>query len=260
MTNVVSLLPKLKVTVIDCPVETWRDDASREAFNQLVQLKLDGYGSEYSHGALPLDGVDWVATHIMTSAVERDGTLKPLMSLRIATLDRCEEYNMPFPALALANSSGAELHRKSVEKTLERCRENKVRIGHSSSWTVLKSVRENKIMSNLLKEVVAAVHFSYEEDHGIQEMFCAGVTRFKADIYQQALGFELLQLDGKVLSPFAQKSLNGEFVNMLLQRTPSPLATECVQKHRDLWLNRTVFSDARHLPKEQQPQAQLKAA
>ena len=54
----------IRLVVIDCPYESWHAPFPRELFAKMVDLKLRGFKSHYSHGVLPLDTTDFLMNAI----------------------------------------------------------------------------------------------------------------------------------------------------------------------------------------------------
>ena len=211
--NLFNEVPKLRVVVVDCPIETWREQETRDLFSQMVQLKIDGYGAEYSHRALPLDASDWFGTHILI--VQEEPTPKVVLGYKFASLARCEEFNQPFPGLSIPATSNAESHRARIQQILEASQKSDKSIGYVGSWTIHPQIRQNRVLAGLLRELVASTHQEYQYTYGVAEMLICGMIRFKTDIWQQAMGYQPLSLNNQELPAFQFKALNGEPAKLL---------------------------------------------
>lgn len=248
--NVVSLfseLPKLRVVVIDCPIETWHNTETRDLFSEMVQLKIDGYGAEYSHRALPLDASDWFGTHILI--VQEAPVPKVILGYKFAALERCEEFNQTFPGLTIPSTSHADSHTNRVQQIIEACRKSGKNIGYVGSWTIHPQARENRPLTALLRELVASTHQEYQQTYGVEEMLICGMIRFKTDVWQQGLGYRPLSFNNQELPAFEFKALNGEPAKLLHLTRPSDLAASFLAKHRSYWLNRKTLASVERLAK-----------
>src|SRR5262245_29825926 len=63
----------LRLFVIECPLESWRDRNVRELFGDLVGLKLLGFGAFHGARVLPVDTTDFFGRHYLSCVDSGEG-------------------------------------------------------------------------------------------------------------------------------------------------------------------------------------------
>jgi hypothetical protein len=239
-----SWLESLRLVVLDCPYETWNDPPVREWFGKMVALKLMGYQKEYPWGILPLDGSDFIGTHLMVCE-EREGQLLPLLAYKSISLGRCRIHQSTFPVLGLAMGCRSERHVAALEAILARHEADPSRLSYDGSWTIHPEARRDQQRTTLLREIMQAVHVLHHERRGTQEFLSLGAVRFKVEQFLGFWGYRpILDLSG-VMDPLRLHAYFNEKVMMMhLVGEFSPAARALAEKYRSLWGSRIEIQRA----------------
>jgi hypothetical protein len=230
---------KFRITVLDCPYETWSEPFTQKLFAQMVDLKLRGFRTGYADGVLPVDGSDFVCTHLMVCAETRD-ELKPLLAYRSISESRARKHAMKFPGLALVESAKtpAPDHVQAVRRMVEHSQETGRSLRYCSSYTILPELREDRELVAQLKIYMTGMHALFHDEYQTAESLLGGVVRFKTDQYFASWGYERLALDGQELGTISNATLFGEPVYVMRLNQWSPHALQCAKETRELWNSR----------------------
>lgn len=239
----------LKIVILESPYDHWDHPLVQQLFPKIISLKLAGYRNEYPYGVLPVDTSDFVATHHLVCR-EEHGELTPIMGYKITKLDRCRVHGIGFPALTLAKAAGADQHAEAVQEIVTRCESAGINISYDSSWTIHPSLKEDRTLRDLLKNLTTAMLVRYHLESGTQEQLGMGVLRFKTDRYFQNMGYQLLKKKWRELPPFDHPFLLGEKVVLMHSPNFSESALAMGQQFQELWDARITIGDNHRVNEE----------
>lgn len=246
---------RFKYVVLEAPYENSNLPAIKNYFPKILSLKKNGYSKAYALGALPVDTTDFIGTHHLLLIEVRKGEWELALGYKTVSLARCSIYGLKFPALALAESSGATSHISYVKKIIDECHSKKLGLTYGGSWTSSPEYREQRILNASLRDMMSAMLVHYHRHEKFDHQICLGVPRFKTDQFFSQLGYESIQLDHSDDSSeknlensakssagnlFPLSSLKREPVTMLHSKSPTPFGIELAEKYQDLWSNREI--------------------
>jgi hypothetical protein len=200
----------LRFVSLECPLERWGDPEVRAAFNEIVHLKMLGFGGQYAAHVMPVDTTDFIGAHVLTCVEGADG-LHLVAAFRTISCDRCRDFNLTFSAESLALQASAREHAQAVREFVG----EDGRVGYLGSWTAHPSARGNTALRAALRDDFALGSILLHEEHGIGRMMVGATLRFKVDRLLAAVGFRPLALGGAPLPPIAVRHLHGEQVLLM---------------------------------------------
>lgn len=230
---------QFRIAVLDCPYETWSEPLTQKLFSQMVDLKLSGFLTGYADGVLPVDGSDFICTHLMVCA-EMPDEIKPLLAYRSISESRARKHAMTFPGLALVERTmtPAPDHVQAVRRMVERSQETGHALRYCSAYTILPELREDRELVARLKIYMTGMHVLFHTEYQTAESLLGGVIRFKTDQYFASWGYERLALDGQELGTISNATLFGEPVYVMRLNQWSPHALQCAEQTQELWNSR----------------------
>lgn len=230
-------IENLQIVVIDEMKYHWDNPLVRQLYCDLMQIKIDGYGSVYGENVISLDKADFFGTHLMVC--EKGEKLTPLFGYKSVTFDRCDEYHHSFPAISLVLKDG---HKECLTKLLsivEEAKLNKESTSFDYSWAQnpqIKSLR-TKSTKKLYRDLVMTLVVNHHQDYGIEHMITCGVVKVKTDLFFENMGMNKIS----DMSLFSQKDLNGEDVHIFHAQKYSKYAYAVALQYYELWNNRLEF-------------------
>lgn len=229
----------LRIVVLDSPYDTIQSQQTQNFFGRLAAFKIRSYQKEYPDGVLPVDTVDFVATHLLLCEQIGD-EIQPLMGMKSITHRRCLRHNLQFPALHLVESQELKAHHDAIEEYLRKAALAGETVAYNGSWTIDPGLRVHREFVRLCWDVTVAFFvFHYSENH-IQSL--AGATlRFKIHDFKEFMGFSYLGSPAGQLSSFECQPFFGEKVALMVLNGCSPQAVEVAERYRFLWQNRLVI-------------------
>lgn len=231
---------KLSLVIIDHPLLCWSAPKVSETLMNVFGLKISGYGKEYKN-CLPLDGTDFISTHIVICE-EHDASLKPLLAYRSITSNRCKEYpqaGIEFPLISmLKHSKNSELHIDYVESLMRNAQRTGLDVRYCLSYTIDPEVRKDKILTRRLQEIMGGVHCQFIRSRPPHVSLLAGVTEFKVDRMFHSWGYEYAALNGERLGEFIVETIMGHPAALLKLDQFSAYALEAAAKYQALWNGR----------------------
>ena len=229
-------IPRLRIVILDHAVSCWDHSVTRDLFHKIVNLKLKGYGREYSDRVLALDTFDFIGAHLLLCEERPNGELHPLMGYKSAPLKVAEHYNLQFPAFALLRSSGVPEYIPVVEKLIEQAKRAGEEICYDSSWTIDQKVKEDRDLNRHLRKMFTSLIVNYHRDFHREQWITCGVVHFKTDQFFTWLG-------GKAITePFPQLTLDNSPVSMIHIEKHSKEAVEAAKHFEADWENRIVVT------------------
>lgn len=233
---------KLRIVVIHNPYDTFQEPLVKDLFSKMVELKLKGYRAEYPYGVLPVDASDFVAAHQMVCIESRSGFV-PIMGYKSTTLEKCQIYNMVFPALNLVRQAGATPHDKAVEAIVANCK-NPAELTYTGSWTVDPSVKRNPALATQLKHLFKTMYVLYHLENSIHQIIAGGTLRFKTEKLIERWGHEPLTYNGEKLPTIRVKHLLNEEVLVMHLKKFTEEAKVIDEESLALWQDRIVFGES----------------
>ncbi|QPQ54601.1 hypothetical protein IC614_09720 [Allosphingosinicella flava] len=203
-----------------------------------MDLKLQGYSSEYPPTALAVDTTDFIASHVLIAQEEEDGDLSLLMGYKWVTSDLCSHYKIDFPPLAAAKSACASRHEKRLRQLLSDYERKGKRVGYIGSWTSRPDVRADRDAARHLVQIAIGMHARFAQDHAFDGCIALGVPRLKTERIEASAGYELLTDEEGPLPPFPLGNLAGEPVILMHLQEHSATAQSLANEHESLWRQR----------------------
>lgn len=235
-------LPRnLRVVELRSPYDCLEQDRARLLFSRIMALKIRGYRAVYPYGVLPVDGYDFIATHLAVCEEGPSYDWLPLMAFRTVSWERCQRHRLPFHGLSVLRASGARIQEQSLERHLEFCGKDGIAVSYGSSWTIDPRVRDEPELKRFLRDLMAGMLVCHERESGSGERLTCGTFKVKTDKFFQDLGYERLAEQGIELPPFQQTSLFGESVAVLRCARFSPAGLELAERYEELWRGREIL-------------------
>jgi hypothetical protein len=226
----------LRMVILECPLDNWADPDVRNLFGDLVELKMLGFGANYSAKVLPVDTTDFIGRHFL-SCLETPHGLRPVAGFRAIDVERCRAFNQPFPAESLVRAAKAPRHVEAVRDYVERAGP----VSYIGSWTVHPAVRRNPCLRAALRDHFVLGGILMHREVEVENIILGATLRFKVDRLLAPVGYRPLTYDGEPLPPFAAPHLHGELVRLVHLNHCSGHALERTQALRGLWNARMVF-------------------
>jgi hypothetical protein len=239
-------MKRLKIVTLDCPYDTFDHQETQEFFSQMVRVRIRGYQGAYGYGVLPLDGTDFIGTHLLFCE-EGDGGLNVISTMKSTSYSRCKAFNIPFPALGLAKSSQQEPQVRYVERFMESADAGNHDVTYIGGWTIDPARKKNDtgIVSILRELYVAANVQLMREQPAVRAVLIGGNIRFKTDQFFNQMGFEYgIDENGNRLPAFGAQFAFGEPVTLLGLHTFSESALALGIKYQSQWDNRIEIKAA----------------
>lgn len=219
-----NLKKNLRLVVIEGPYLAWEQSQIPQLFHQMVLLKKKGYEECYTRSVLPVDTTDFVATHIMLCVQQPNGNLKPVMGFKTISLQKCDEYNLAFPALALTNQAHAKTHSHVIDRMMQSSRKSQNELAYLGSWTVDHDFKNKNNLQKALREIFMATYCFYFTEQKISHVIIGGTLRFGTEKLFAQLGHVPIALNRQQLPPICVAHLAGEPVLVMhADHIPDPL-------------------------------------
>jgi len=227
----------LRFVTLDCPLERWTDPGVRAVFNEMVRLKMLGFGGHYAAHVLPVDTTDFIGYHVLTCVESVDG-LHIAAAFRTVTSDRCRSFNLTFSAESLALQAEARAHASAVREFVGR----DGNVGYLGSWTIHPSARANPFLRAALRDDFAlGAILAHREETGIPRMVVGATLRFKVDRLLSSVGFCPMSHEGAPLPPIAVRHLHGESVLLMSLDRPGEDVLQRAESLRERWSARVAL-------------------
>ena len=230
----------LQLVVIDCPYHCWHKPLARDLFTKMVDLKLKGFKPHYPPGALPLDTSDFLATHVL-ACVQNYGELIPVMGYRIMPLERCNDFNIPFPALSLTWAANAPVHARVIEEHIDRCMLEGKSISYLGSWSIHPRVKKPSALHRYLRELFIASQILVHTAYGLDESIIGATLRFKVDEIHAPLGYRPLSEGGEAFEAISVAHLFNERVIVMHLPCFTAEAYRTAEKWNANWKSRITI-------------------
>jgi len=226
----------LRFVTLDCPLERWNDPGVRAVFNEMVHLKMLGFGGQYAAHVLPVDTTDFIGYHVLTCVESADG-LHVAAAFRTVTSDQCRSFNLTFSAESLALQAEAKAHATAVREFVGQ----DGRVGYLGSWTVHPSARANAALRAALRDDFALGAILAHRDTGVPKMVVGATLRFKVDRLLSSVGFRPMLHEGAPLPPIAVRHLHGESVLLMSLDRPGDDVLQRAEALRERWRARVAL-------------------
>jgi hypothetical protein len=230
---------KLKMVILECPFKNWQNQLTRDLFNEVIQLKIDGYETRWGAQTMAMDATDFISDHLLICQENAAGKLTVLSASKSITLSTSNAFHLPFmPVTMLENSNETKTHLSCLDEILKKATAAKKEIAYYSSWTIHPDIRKNRASSALIKDIFTALSVDYHRGYNIQEMLGFSVPQFKTDIVFAAWGYKNVKLEGKELSSILLPRYNNAEVRFIHLDSFSMDVMEVASKYSALWANR----------------------
>ena len=240
--NHITAQKNLKFVILDCPIDHWENPVVKGLFQKLIGLKLKGYRSRYGSAVLPIETVDFVATHVLVCEETPEG-LVPLMGNRCLTTERCKRFNMKFPLVSLLEECESPEHAKAVEEYIHHTSKNSRYFG---SWTGDPELSQTnpEFFKELFHMFYASQVYACPNAEN-EEIFTCGNLVLKTERHIKFLGYEEFKKNGENLPPFSAFFIsNHPSVIFKTSKGYSDLAKQDADKYKLLWQNRIIVSSS----------------
>lgn len=232
----------IQIVTLDHFYDQSSDPEAQHFFAELIVIRKEGYGPDYPSHFLPMDTVDFIATHHLF-CVEENGQLEPVGAFRNLSLKRAEYYGLTLPILRLVHESGSKPHIQWVESLLESHRRTKKDLMYSSSLVIKKEFRKNRQeCQNILDLTSCMTHFDLNR-------FNIGITiggsalRFKTKPLFEKWGYRASKNpDGSELGPLQKKSAGHELVQLMQLETMSEHTLQCLKTYAKTFETWKIFT------------------
>lgn len=233
-----------RFVVIRSPHELMENELTRDLFPKLVQLKVEGYRKEYGNHVLPFDSSDFIASHLLLCEIQNDGSYTPVLGFKSVTLEKCDDYRIPFPILGMLESNQPnDSYKKTILDTINsyRSANTQSQLAYNGSFTILPRLRENKILMKYLWEITSSLLVNYYIEYKIPHVIALCATKFHIHLKKEELGWNFIKSGSGILEPYPCKSL---FDAMLIPMEFSNLSQKGIDaaaRFHDMWMNRITL-------------------
>ena len=204
----------------------------REFFSDMMLVRSKGYGPpDYDPHILPFDMTDFVGWHHLF-CLKKGKKLIPFGSFKQITLETRDAYRIEFPLEAVAKETHATEHLQAIDELLQQSRTNHQPVIYGGSWSIDKTLRADKVFSQTMREVFAALIALDFIERKAHTALGFGALRFKTDHFFKSLGYDRLKHNGTILPPLVIKHANDEPVVMVKMTELSPWARQCYKKNQ----------------------------
>lgn len=231
----------IKFVVLDCPYFHLEREETQRLYSKLLNLKIEGYRSEYPVGVMPIDLTDLIATHILICE-EVDSGFVPISGFKSVSYERCLKFQLKFPVFDLFREQSFPKHERAIQLLMDQCIRKGQNLCYNSSWTISPSVRQIPEFAKWIRELTVASFIFYYEQIQSKPVLAAAVERFKVHRLKSEVGFRPLTHQGEVLEAFASPAFFGEKLLLMSLSQFAGGSFERVQKFRELWEKRMTIT------------------
>lgn len=233
----------VKIVLLDCPYATFTEQITQEYFGKSIGLRIKGYKARYGKGVFPLDITDYVSAHILICVPEGNG-IRPVSTVKIVLLSRCEQFNVPFPAIGVAQATESAAQVGFIKESITEAKSANADLSYLTSWTVDPDLpRINRALAANIKELLIATIVNYHWLHGITRGLVAGNVRYKTDKMSESWGYRYGTYQGKPLPQFNAAFLFGVPAYFMRLEEFSEYAVGVAEKFSTLWANRLEIAE-----------------
>lgn len=241
-------MEKIKIVVLESPYNSWNEPMAVKFFTDLVGVKLRAYGREYPHGVLPVDGADFISTHIAVCRIEDDGSYSPILCNRWTSLKKCRLHYLNFPGLSLLQQANAPEHIRALEEIICKVDERNADLLYSGGLSIdplarTKNKEKLKEESLFFRELLTLMYVNYQIETNCSEVIAGGTMRFKVDRLTTEMGHKPLMIDNVELEPIQVKHLAGEAVKVMHLKEFSFETLRIAKKWQYLWDERFIINE-----------------
>lgn len=229
-----------RLVQLDSPVEQWHDPLARYLFEEMIALRIAGYGRKYPPGVIPFDVSCWYATHFLVCDDRKE--MRPVMGFQQVTLQRYPRHYAAFAPLSSCRQAGCARHVQAMEELVARFENRPEKLAYTGGFTVDPELRADRELIGELCRLMVALQYLFHEEAGEgHEIVTAPTIRFKMDSLLSAYGFVPLLDgdDGAGTVTFA--SYAGEEVRFMWGRDFNQDMVQLAEKYRSWWDNRLLL-------------------
>jgi hypothetical protein len=231
-------MKNLRFLLLECPYDIWSEPLAQETFVSMVDMKLRGFRNNYPYGILPLDTIDFVATHLLICEEKKNGKLLPLAGYRSITLDRCMTHKIKFPLVSILENAKADHHLKVIKDILKRHSDNPAAIAYDGSWTILPEIRQDRQLVQQLKDMTMGFGTHFGVYRKLHALVGVGAVKYKADVYFNAWGYQNISKDSQELPSLTLESHFGMESKVFHLTKYSQQAIQFSEQYHSYWENR----------------------
>jgi hypothetical protein len=222
------------IVILENPLLTWHEPQTRAIANDIVAMKVEGYGRAFNDPLLviPLDVFDFVGNHIL---LFKDNKL--VMGYKNVFLHDCQRMNLEFPLNQHVRSGGTEEHKKAYAEFFQV--HSKRRVCYDCHLTVSNGVSKNPETLYECLSILYALVFHYRHEYRVDFTFMLGTFFAGTHKTFQKMGSKVFGGLGPIhFSSYDQR----EALIMLCDKSFSVKAQYYSKKYAPLWENRTVIN------------------
>ena len=223
-----------KIIILENPLTTWNQPETRAIVNDIVALKIEGYGRAFNDPFLviPLDVFEFVGNHIL---LYEDGKL--IMGYKNVALQDWQRMNLDFPLHPHVRSGGTEDHKNTYFKFLND--NNQKRICYDCHLTVSNAIAKNPDKLYECLSILYALVYHYRREYQIDYTFMLGTYFAGTHKTFQKMGAKIFSDLGPIHFSTYDKR---EALIMLCDNTFSAKTLEYAKTYDVLWRLRRVIN------------------
>lgn len=232
---------KLRMVILECPYKNWHNPLTKDLFDQIIQLKIDGYETRWGKQTMAMDSTDFIADHLLICQEDAGGKLTVISASKSITLSTSEAFHLPFmPVIMLENNPLTFTHMQSLNDILANATAAKKEIAYYSSWTIHPEIRKNRAASQMIKDIFTALSVDYHRSYNIPEMLGFSVPQFKTDIIFGSWGYKNVLYQGQELESIILPRYNNAEVRFIHLDTFTVQVLEMTIIYKAMWDNRLI--------------------
>lgn len=198
------------VVYVDNVLDQLDNGEAWDLLNKSLRLRVLGYRKEHGHNVLPLGKDDYFSTLVLIYESE-----KLVCTYKFTRYDMCLRYGASFPMISALTDGNITEHTQQLSSILTQAHNNNRLISYCGGWTIHPDVRNDKGHSREVRRIVEASHYYYFKAFNISEALILGVIKFKADLFQEFLGYKRLENNGEKIGEVKLAFLGFESAHML---------------------------------------------
>jgi hypothetical protein len=242
--DIIEVDSKLRLVELDCPKSVMKDERARRLFEQTLLLKFEGYKSHYPADWLPADRSDYYATHMIV-CLEFASGLVPVAATKNNFLSRNRFYHDAFGPSAMASASKDEMAIANIARIIREADEQGHDLIYSGSWSSDPAIRRDRSLARQTKELILGSIAYQSMELGQPRWIGAAALSTgvpgSEGIKERTFDFFVELGMQPITNAFAYGGLE---LRMLLAEKYTPLMHRILDRYRNVWKNRIVFSES----------------
>lgn len=223
-----------KIVVLENALTTWDQPETRLLLNDIVTLKVEGYGRAFNDPLLviPLDVFEFVGTHILLYHND-----KLVMGYKTVFLHDCKKMNLEFPLEKHIRSGGQDIHREKYFDFMEKNADK--RIAYDCHLTVSDSTAKNPELLHQCLSILYAMVYHTRHTYNADFSFMIGTYFAGTHKTFAKMGTKIFHNLGPIVFSAYDKR---EALVMICDKSFSLKAIELAREYLPLWENRKVIN------------------